>query len=537
MTINWFFLSSLTLSIASLFLIFTVGRFGRGSLKKTIIFFYLSVFIWAVSSTIISATINQQLSESLWRIGCVGVTFTPFFFFKLSQMLSKLNSKSLIFSIYILGVLFSVLLLISDLVIGPPINNYYKNFLVMSIGPLYFIWFFYWIFFIFWANFILYKNYLHYSTKSNYIKETLKYFSPGFIAAIFNFLNPFNFPLFQIANFGIAIFVLSFTYLIIKNTLPEIEIIYRKGIIYSFFIAALTSFYLLLIMFVELIFRSIIGYKSLILSLFSAFALAFLFNPLRNHIQYIIERYFLGKTPKEIKTENEYLKQALERSERLKTASTLALGLAHEVRNPLTTIKTFAEYLPEKYKDDEFVAKFSRIIPSEVERINSIIKQLLDFSKPTPPAFLDTNIYQLLNETLTFLNSEFLKKHIKIERSDENQSLTIKIDPSQFKQALLNIVLNAIDAMPKGGVLTIATEINNDNYFRIKISDTGHGIPKDDLKNIFDPFFSKKDSGTGLGLSIAHNIIKNHNGFIEVESELGKGTTFVLKLPLERSEE
>jgi len=172
-------------------------------------------------------------------------------------------------------------------------------------------------------------------------------------------------------------------------------------------------------------------------------------------------------------------------------------------------------------------------VPSEVERINNIVHRLLDFSKPAPPTFQMTNVCALIDDTLEFLNNEFLKRHIVIEKNYENQATGLKIDPSQIKQVLLNIILNAMDAMPKGGKITIKTQTVKDGTLEIDIADTGSGISKEHLKHIFDPFFTTKDSGSGLGLSIVHQIIQNHGGKIEAESEIGNGSVFRIKLPID----
>lgn len=199
----------------------------------------------------------------------------------------------------------------------------------------------------------------------------------------------------------------------------------------------------------------------------------------------------------------------------------------------MTTIKTFSEYIKEKHNDPEFIDKFSRLVPSEVERINNIVHRLLDFSKPAPPSFQNTNIAQLIDDTLEFLNNDFLKKHIVIEKNYEKDDCLVRIDPSQIKQVLLNIILNAMDAMPKGGKITIKTIAHSNGHLEIAIADTGSGISKEHLKHIFDPFFTTKDSGSGLGLSIVHQIIQNHGGKIEAESEIGNGSVFRIKLPID----
>ncbi len=226
---------------------------------------------------------------------------------------------------------------------------------------------------------------------------------------------------------------------------------------------------------------------------------------------------------------------------------TLASGLAHEIKNPLTAIKTFSEYLPQKLDDKEFLQKFSRIVGGEVNRIDSLVNELLEFAKPAPLQLKQTNINKLISDTLDFLNSRFLQQSITIEKNlsaECNESTSI--DPNKIKQVLLNIFLNAIEAMPAGGTLTVSTssgsgieargsntshETRDARYVTLRVTDTGSGISRENLKHIFDPFFSTKDSGTGLGLPISHGIITEHGGTITAESEPGKGTTFTLNLP------
>jgi two-component system sensor histidine kinase AtoS len=311
-----------------------------------------------------------------------------------------------------------------------------------------------------------------------------------------------------------------------------IEIVFRKGLLYSVLIAIFTSIYLALIFICEWLFRGVIGYKSFFLSLLSAIILALLFTPLRNKIQTLIDRLFLGKTPQEIANENELLKHELEHSERLKTASALALGLAHEIKNPITTIKTFAEYLPEKLDDKEFLTKFSKLIPAETERINNIIQQLLRFSKPSAPKFQQIWVHQIIQDTLSLLNNEFLKRKIKLSEAYEDREILINADPEQIKQVLLNIIFNAMEAMPQGGTISIETRSEEARFLEISIRDEGCGISKEDLKHIFDPFYSKKESGAGLGLAITHQIIKNHSGKIDVLSKINEGTIIKLQLPI-----
>jgi polar amino acid transport system substrate-binding protein len=257
-----------------------------------------------------------------------------------------------------------------------------------------------------------------------------------------------------------------------------------------------------------------------------------LFFPLRNKIQYLVEKYFFKGTQFEIAEQNELLRQKIAQSEKYKTLSTLASGVAHEIKNPLTAIKTFSEYLPQKLDDKEFLLKFANIVGHEVNRIDEMVHQLLNYSKPAPLALTKTNIHKLIKDTTNVLSSRFLNQKINtLEHFYTNQDLSLDIDSNQMRQALLNIFLNALDSMPNGGQLYIETKLTKKN-FEIIIRDTGTGISKEDLPHIFDPFFSRKDHGTGLGLSITQSLIANHKGKIDVKSRLGWGTEVKIKLPL-----
>jgi signal transduction histidine kinase len=532
---NVFFFSSLSLFLTSLFLIILIFRFKKTNAQTLWLFFNFSVFVWGLGATLTSMNSNSpNLAVLSWRIGCIGasylsVSFSHFIF----SLINYKNKKFLIFS-YVFVACSCLLILFSPLIMRTPIHLFQNNFFLVSAGTLYPLWFITWFASLSYAHFILIRYcIMKKELKICYLELAIL---PAFIIGSLNFLNPYSLSIFQYANFGITLYCIAVTYLIFSNQIVGIKIVFKKSLFYSLLISVLTGLYLLLIICVEWTLKGWMGYKSIIVSLISAFFIALLFNPIKDKIQEFVDKIFLGKTPKEMANENELLRQQLERSERLKTASTLALGLAHEVKNPLTTIKTFAEYLPEKYQDREFVEKFSKIIPDEVERINSIIKQLLDFSKPSPPSFIKTNVSQLIRDTLEFLNSEFLKRKVKIDLTDNTHSQTLTIDPNQIKQAILNIIFNSMEAMRNGGSLDIMTGLIKEDYLEIKISDSGCGMSKEDQKHIFDPFFSTKDSGTGLGLSIAHQIIRNHGGSIEVESEREKGTSFLIKLPIRNDE-
>ncbi|HIE34553.1 MAG TPA: GAF domain-containing protein [Candidatus Altiarchaeales archaeon] len=215
------------------------------------------------------------------------------------------------------------------------------------------------------------------------------------------------------------------------------------------------------------------------------------------------------------------------RRERIATVGTLAAGMAHEIKNPLTSIKTFVEYVDTKYTHSEFREKFNSIVPREIERIRDIVDQLLDYSNVGKTHFRLCNIHRILDYALDLYSNEFIRRGIKLKRIYNSYYPYILAEENQLKQVFINIILNSIEAMsiPGNNILTIRTMDNPiNNTIETEIRDTGCGISKERIKNIFDPFYTTKDKGTGLGLFIVHQIIENNKGKIAIESEEGRGT-------------
>jgi len=227
----------------------------------------------------------------------------------------------------------------------------------------------------------------------------------------------------------------------------------------------------------------------------------------------------------------------------------LSAGMAHEIKNPLVSIKTFAQLLPERYSESDFRETFSNLIVHEINRIDSLVNQLLRFARPAKPFLRPMHVHEVLDKTLLLIQHRLYQKEIKLTRSWDADVDTTRADADQLEQVFLNFFLNAMDAMKRGGELTVATKIRSGDVFVsqlsapddeatealcISIRDTGDGIRAEDIPHVFDPFFTTKDYGTGLGLSVVHGIIEEHGGQIEVESELSKGTAFTILLPLVR---
>ncbi|MFH1548053.1 MAG: ATP-binding protein [Candidatus Omnitrophota bacterium] len=234
-------------------------------------------------------------------------------------------------------------------------------------------------------------------------------------------------------------------------------------------------------------------------------------------------------------TEIRTLERQLNRAEELATVGTLAAGMAHEIKNPLVAINTFFELLPQKYDDSEFRNEFSASACEEVKKIDDLIHRLLNFAQPKSPNFTLNHIHKCIDENLKFMSTKLNSYGIKIIKKYAPDIPENYIDKTRFDEILLNLLLNAIEVMEKGGKLYITTsyeKTKNGRQILLKIQDTGIGIPAENLSRVFDPFFTTKDNGTGLGLAIVYRAVIDHGGNIAVESEAGKGTTFLIYLPI-----
>lgn len=234
------------------------------------------------------------------------------------------------------------------------------------------------------------------------------------------------------------------------------------------------------------------------------------------------------------KVQDELKKREMElfRSEKLAVLGQLAAGLAHEIRNPLTSINILIQSLIDRLPGNGELREDLNVIEEEIKRLNNIINQFLNFAKPSEPFLKKTDIILILEEIIQLLKLQIEKQNIKIEK-DFATIPFILIDKEQIMQAFLNLILNAIQAMPDGGLLKLKVKLSEDGHFiKILISDSGIGISQKNIERLFDPFFTTKEDGIGLGLSIVHRIIDQHRGKIEVESILGEGSLFKIFLPV-----
>jgi len=253
---------------------------------------------------------------------------------------------------------------------------------------------------------------------------------------------------------------------------------------------------------------------------------ASMYQELKNFSRQMEEK--IQKTTADLrKTESQLI-----RSEKLAALGQLAAGIAHEIRNPLTSINILIHSLRERLPSENSQQEDLKVIEEEIHRMNEIVDQFLRFAKPASPLLEKTDVLSIFEETLQLLRPQIEKQRIVVEK--EFQALPmIQMDPEQMKQAMLNLLLNAIQAMPEGGQLTMKGQNSKDGqWIHLSIEDSGMGISPEDIDKLFDPFFSTKEGGIGLGLSITHRIIDQHHGKIEVENAPEKGTIFTVWLPI-----
>jgi len=241
----------------------------------------------------------------------------------------------------------------------------------------------------------------------------------------------------------------------------------------------------------------------------------------------------LQEREKEIRRLNE---QRLMRSEKLAAIGRLAAGIAHEINNPLTSVLTFSSLLLRKAED--WQKERLEIIVKETTRCREIIKGLLDFARQSEPKKELTDVNRIIEMALTLTKNQLAKAREKVIVLEKELGVlpSLHVDPNQILEVFVNIFINAVDAMPQRGTLKVTSrKIEAEGAIEVRIADTGHGISPEILGKIFDPFFTTKEAGkgTGLGLAVSHGIVERHNGTIDVESTVGQGTTFIIRLPLE----
>jgi signal transduction histidine kinase len=240
------------------------------------------------------------------------------------------------------------------------------------------------------------------------------------------------------------------------------------------------------------------------------------------------------------------LEERLRRADRLAALGTMAAGIAHDIRNPLTSILIFSQLMSLHHDDPDVREKFNRVVPRELERVQAVIEDMMELARPAAIHREPVNLNELVAQVLELYENQASAQSIKVGREYEQDLPFCMADRKRLHRCFSNVVSNGIQAMPNGGDLTLRThhvatmvfpnsglpDPRPEPAIQVTISDTGQGIPVDRLSRIFDPFFTTKEKGMGLGMAITHRIIEDHKGTIDVQSEVGVGSTFTVHLPL-----
>lgn len=224
------------------------------------------------------------------------------------------------------------------------------------------------------------------------------------------------------------------------------------------------------------------------------------------------------------------MEEQLKRADKLSALGVLAAGIAHEIRNPLTGMKMIVQLLESEFSKDDSRREPLGILQKEIDRLENIIGNLLDFARPSKPKAIDVHPSDVLEDCFLLIKNQLHKQNIELEKHFSDENPVVTADPDQLKQVFINILTNAIQALLNGGILKahIATD---EKSVKVIIEDNGYGIPQDKVSDIFNPFMTTKEDGTGLGLSMAQRIVEEHGGRIEVSSILGEGSIFMVNLP------
>ena len=522
------------------FLFIFVWRNRSDRIHTVYSFFSLCVIVWTSCAFLLFYNLTDTQALFVARLLHVGIIFIPALFFHFICLLTDAKAaKKYLFLIYSTSFIFLALNFFGFL-----IRSVRKtNFGFYSRGD-----FVYRLFSISVMTIIALSLFLicrAMKGTDSLKRSRLRYLAFGTTLSLAGGLNDF-FPIngiytypfteIHIYPFGslvIGIYGVCVAYSIIRYRLMDIKIIIKKTLMYSVFVVLVSIFYLFVVFMLYKIFLAqSISRFSLHFGALSVLVIALLFKPLELFLHRLLEKLFFKGTIGEISEEKEKLQTELERRERLKSVGILAAGMAHEIKNPVTVIKTFAEYLPEKYGDPDFREKFQRIVSAESERISRIVNELLAFSRPAEPRRTNVSIVALLRNVIELFSADFLKQKVRTEwgRAEDCQAFA---DNDQIRQVLANLIQNAIHAMAdinREKVLFFEV-YKDDSWIVLVIQDNGCGISQEMMAHLFDPFFSDKEGGTGLGLAISHSIIEKNGGKINVRSKEGVGTAFFISLP------
>jgi len=520
-------------------IMFLMPRWKDNKLSRLLSGVPVAGVVWTAAAIVFSTVPRIEYDRALfwWQVGYFGPIFGVCFFLHFIVSYLRLNRRKLLRTAYFLAVVFyffvwfnnsSKFLVDLKFVYG----QFYWHDWLANKNPIFLVY--YLVFFVGFLGYAFIALIKAYYEKRVCNQNQIKYFilgsSVGWLGSTLHYLSDFGIDIYPWYVISIAVYPFIFVYAIVKHHLMDVNIVFKKGLVYSTLVAVITAGYLALIMGIGKIFQGLVGYQSFVINLLAVFIIGMLFNPLRDWIQHFLDKRFFQGTLESLAQERQRLQQELFHKEKLAYVGQLASSVVHEIKSPLTAIKTYVEHVPEKYADEGFRKKFQHLVPKEIDRINRVVEQLLDLAKPKNLDFNRFDLISVIESTFSLLEEHFKFKKIRVKREYSTDELLINGDEEHLRQVFLNLFLNAVQAMKDGGEMSISVDCFPESA-RINVKDTGEGIPKNNLEKIFTPFHTTKKDGIGLGMSITKEIIELHKGSIHAESRVGEGTTFIIELP------
>ncbi len=417
---NLFALSGLLTFVSALSLGIFSWIKGKKFLNKIWAIFNFAVAVWGLGAFKFSTTLNQNDVFFWLRFANIGVILIPVFFIHFVFEFLEIKKTRIIFATYFLGLMFFTLNITDWVgitkVFITNLRYVFNSFYVDSPpGPAYSL------FVVFFFGTVIYAHFLamKFLKACQGIKRMqIKYFlvasALGFSGGGTTFLMVFNIDVYPILHFTVPLYPMILTYAIFKYKLMDINIVFKRSLVYSILVASITLIYLIIVWSMERSFQTAIGYRSFPITILALLAIALLFQPLKNRIQRFVDLRFFKGTLESLAEEKEKLQEEVRRTDQLRVAATLASGIAHEIKNPVTSIKTFTNFLAERHQDKTFVEKFRTVVGEELNRIEGLTKDLLDFAKPHPPKFERIDIHVVLRRVIGLVDHGFQAEKIRL---------------------------------------------------------------------------------------------------------------------------
>lgn len=534
MNLNLCAIASISLSFCCLLLAVFIRHYARSQTHRVWALFNLVVALWGFGNFLAAISPTPGPAMLNWRLCYIPGTYISVVFYHLICSWCEIKRPKFKLFAKTFGVVFMPLLFTSWFIDS---DSYYLAF-----GSIWYnkaalgfsVWFGFWAVIVFFSFLELW--WYCWTVKGLRRTQSLILFwgmALGFMGGSSSIIPCYGLRVYPAFHFSICIYSGIMTYAIFRHQMLDIRLVIKKGIMYSILITSIMVFYLTSVRALEQIFQNLLGYKSFAGSVSITLVIAIIFNPLKNRIQGFVDRTFFRGTTAEIAAQNERLRDQVTQSERYQTLAGFTKDIIDAIQKPIGVLMASDRQLEERGGELGFIKDYAVQEREQIEKIDSLLEHLTSYSHPAEGISQRINMVKLINETLGMLRPQLNEKEILVRTDFQSpEDVQLNVDPSQLRQALFNIFMNAIEAMGSGGKIFIKTE-KTETHLRIMVKDTGEGIAKEDMARIFDPFFSKKQGHAGLGLSAARGIIESCRGKILVKSDVGFGTDLIIDLPLE----